>query len=166
MDLMILRHGMAGEHGDPRYPDDSQRPLTDEGRDKLAEAAKAMQKLKLKVDLILTSSYKRASQTAKIIAEAYRESKFEFSDDLAPGGRPKQLIKQLQEFDEDSNVMLVGHEPYLSELISVLISGAADSGLRMKKGGLCKLAVEKIKYGQCATLEWLLTPAQMEKIAS
>lgn len=165
MDLLFLRHGLAGEHGDPRYPDDSLRLLTGEGRKKLAEAAKAMQKLKLELDLIITSPYKRASQTAEIVASTYRKAKFKISDELIPSGKPRQLIRQLQELSDDSSVMLVGHEPYLSELISVLISGDADSCLKMKKGGLCKLEVGDIKYGQCATLEWLLTPAQMETIS-
>jgi phosphohistidine phosphatase len=166
MELYILRHGLAGEHGDPRFPDDSQRPLTDKGREKLVVAVKAMQKLKLGFDLILSSPFKRASQTAEIVAKKYTRSKFEFSDHLTPEGKPKNLIKQLQQLENESSIVSVGHEPYLSEFISVLISGDTDCGLKLKKGGLCKLAVEDIKHGQCATLEWLLTPEQMEKIAA
>jgi phosphohistidine phosphatase len=166
MDLFILRHGIAGEHGDPRYPDDSKRPLTDKGKQKLLEAVRAMQKLELKLDVILSSPYKRASQTAEIVAKKYTKSKLGFSNELRPEGKFNNLIKHLKQFDSDSGVMLVGHEPYLSELISLLISGDARSGLQLKKGGLCKLGVERLTDGRCATLEWLLTPAQMERIAA
>jgi phosphohistidine phosphatase SixA len=52
----------------------------------------------------------------------------------------------------------VGHEPYLSELISVLLTGRLDLPLALKKGGVCRLTANRLHYGRCATLEWLLTP--------
>ena len=58
-------------------------------------------------------------------------------------------------------MLLVGHEPYLSGLISLLVSGEATCAVVMKKGGLCKLSIESLKPGRCAALEWLLTPKQM-----
>jgi phosphohistidine phosphatase len=58
--------------------------------------------------------------------------------------------------------MLVGHEPFLSQLISLLVSGDTESSVLLKKGGFCKLSTEHLKHGKCATLEWLLTPRQME----
>ena len=62
-------------------------------------------------------------------------------------------------------VLLVGHEPNLSELISLLVSGDASLNLAMKKGGLCKLSAEALSPRRCATLEWLLTPKQMGLMA-
>jgi len=61
--------------------------------------------------------------------------------------------------------LLVGHEPYLSQLIALLSSGGTSATIDMKKGGLCKLETEGLEYGHCATLQWLLTPRQMELIA-
>jgi phosphohistidine phosphatase len=61
--------------------------------------------------------------------------------------------------------MLVGHEPYLSGLISLLVSGDSDCRIVMKKGGLCKLSVGTLKHGRCAALEWLLTPKQLAAMA-
>jgi len=61
--------------------------------------------------------------------------------------------------------LLVGHEPYLSELISLLVAGDSSLCVVMKKGGLCKLSVETLKHGRCACLEWLLTPKQMALMA-
>jgi phosphohistidine phosphatase len=60
---------------------------------------------------------------------------------------------------------LVGHEPYLSELIALLIAGDAPVRITMRKGGLCKLSVDALQYGRCAVLEWLLTPKQMGLMA-
>jgi phosphohistidine phosphatase SixA len=54
--------------------------------------------------------------------------------------------------------MLVGHEPYLSDLVSMLLTGHTGLPLNLKKGGLCKLSVTRVRYGRCATLEWLLAP--------
>jgi phosphohistidine phosphatase SixA len=60
------------------------------------------------------------------------------------------------------NILLAGHEPYLSRLISLLVTGDTQLQMDFKKGGLCKLEVEKLRFGSCATLAWLLTPKQMK----
>ena len=61
--------------------------------------------------------------------------------------------------------MLVGHEPYLSELCSLLLSGEAGLRLSFRKAGLCKLLIETLKPGRCASLDWLLTPKQMARMS-
>jgi len=58
-------------------------------------------------------------------------------------------------------ILLVGHEPYLNDLISVLVSGSDGGSVAMKKTGLCKSTVNSAACGCGATLEWLLTPGQM-----
>ena len=124
-----------------------------------------MAKLELSFDLILSSPFVRARQTAEIVAgELGLKKRVEFYDGLVPGGNPKVLIHALNELKPaPENVLLVGHEPYLSRLISLLVSGGADeAAIEMKKGGLCKLEVGELCHGQCARLTWLLTPAQME----
>ena len=59
-------------------------------------------------------------------------------------------------------MLLVGHEPDLSNLISLLVTGSRDAGFTLKKAGVAKLEVEKLCAGKCAALAWLLTPAQMK----
>jgi phosphohistidine phosphatase SixA len=61
---------------------------------------------------------------------------------------------------------LVGHEPSLSSLVSLLVSGDPGLGVSLKKGGVCKLSVEQLRNGRCATLEWLLSPAQLVEIGA
>ena len=168
MEIYILRHGIAVERGTPGYKKDNERPLTKEGEEKMHQIADAMLAMGLKFDLILSSPYVRARQTAEIIAEALRtRTKIEFSETLTPSGNARKLIERLNHINPDyQNVLLVGHEPHLSEFISLLVSGKASFGVIMKKGGLCKLSAASPKYGQCAALEWLLTPSQMALIGS
>ena len=163
MNLYLLRHGIAVEPGTPGYAKDADRPLTPEGERKLQLIAKAMQALDLSYDLIFSSPYLRARQTAEVVAEVLRARKqIEFSDSLTPGGSTHKLVESLNRLKpRPENVLLVGHEPYLSGLISLLVAGGEDFSVVLKKGGLCKLAAESLKHGHCSALEWLLTPKQM-----
>jgi|SRR6185369_12812490 phosphohistidine phosphatase len=167
MNLFILRHGIAVERGAPGYDKDADRPLTPKGERRLGGIADAIEAMKLKFDLILSSPYTRARQTAEIVAEALNLKKLlEFSDHLTPNGSAKALITELSKLDPvPESALLVGHEPYLSELISTLTSGETRVAIDFKKGGLCKLEVDSLRYGRCATLAWLLTPRQMGLMA-
>ncbi|MCL5021093.1 MAG: hypothetical protein M1339_05410, partial [Bacteroidetes bacterium] len=60
----------------------------------------------------------------------------------------------------NKEILLVGHEPLLAGLISVLISGRHDVSVRLKKGALCKLSADRLHFGKCATLEWLMGPSE------
>ena len=167
MNLYILRHGIAVEQGTPGYEKDADRPLTPEGERKLLQIAEAMEALELSFDLILASPYLRARQTAELVAEALKaHKKLELTDSLSPGGSTKKLVEFLSRLQPGpENILLVGHEPYLSGLVSLLVFGEATSAVVMKKGGLCKLSTDSLKPGRCAALEWLLTPKQMALMA-
>jgi phosphohistidine phosphatase len=167
MNLYLLRHGAAVEPGTPGYEKDSERPLTPEGKNRLRQIAAAMKKMDLRFDLILSSPFLRARQTAEIIAESLKLKKQPgFSDALTPDGKPKVLVRQLNELKPaPEDVLLVGHQPYLSQLIALLTTGETSMAIDLKKSGLGKLEVESLHYGRCATLVWLLTPRQMELMA-
>ena len=166
MELYLLRHAIAVEPGTPCYDDDSQRPLTLEGRRKMRRAAKGMKALGLEFDSIISSPYVRAKATAEIVGRILKaRGKLSLSDDLAADGDPKALVGSLVRHDFHERVLLVGHEPYLSKLVARLIAGTASVSLKFKKGGLCKLTADHLKFGHCAELEWLLTPRQLEQLA-
>jgi len=167
MNLYILRHGIAVEPGSPGYAKDADRPLTPEGERKLRQVAQAMEALELSFDLILSSPYLRVRQTAESVAEGLKARKrLELTDSLTPGGSTKKLIELLNRLEPSpESVLLVGHEPYLSGLISLLVSGKEAFAVTMKKGGLCKLSIESLQHGRCASLDWLLTPKQMALMA-
>jgi phosphohistidine phosphatase len=168
MDLYILRHGIAVEPGSPGYAKDADRPLTPEGVRKLRQVAQAMEALGLSFDLILSSPYVRARQTAECVAKTLKAARkrVELADSLTPGGSTKKLVELLNRLQPTpESVLLVGHEPYLSGLISLLVSGKESFTVTMKKGGLGKLSTESLQHGRCAALEWLLTPKQMALMA-
>ena len=159
MELYILRHGLAGESGDPHYPDDSQRPLTAEGKRKMHQAAQGIKAMGITFDLAFTSPYLRARQTAEIVCSQLDCSDaLKITKNLEPGRNPLKAIAEINESSLINNrVLIVGHEPFLSGLASLLVSGSNIPVLELKKGALCKLEVNELKYGRCAALLWLLT---------
>lgn len=168
MNLYFLRHGLAAERDPQRFADDSRRPLLPKGEERIRSLCAAMSALEVSFDRILSSPYRRATQTAEIVAATLGlQKRLEFRDELAPGGDSKALVLYVNRLRPGpENVLLVGHEPDLSRLISRLISGGPSVAIDMKKGGLAKLAIEsKLRYARCATLAWLLTPKQMALLA-
>jgi len=167
MELYFLRHAIAAEKRPGSLTDDSKRPLTTEGAGKMRQIARGMRRLKLDFDVILASPYLRAKQTAEIAAAVLdARDKLQFSDHLAGHGDSIQLVAELNEHHRAcKSILLVGHEPSMSELISTLLVGNRSLQLVLKKGGLCKLTVDTLRHGRCATLEWLLTPGQLRRLA-
>jgi phosphohistidine phosphatase len=162
MNLFLLRHGLAVEPDALGHDEDAERPLTPKGEHKLLCAAQTMKALGLSFDLILSSPRLRARQTAAIVANALdAKDRLELSHSLVPGAAAQDIIECLRRSPMPGEVLLVGHEPGLSQLISLLVAGDSSLSIAMKKGGLCKLSVESLKAGRCAALEWLLTPKQM-----
>ena len=161
MNLYILRHAKAGERS-PRFPDDSKRPLTRDGEKEMFCVARGMREMDLNFDLILSSPFVRARRTAEIVAEVFQSNELKLSNNLASGGDSRKLIDELNDNHSSlESILLSGHEPDLSKLISRLTAGDEKLSLHFKKAGLCKLTVEELRFGHCATLEWLLTPRQL-----
>lgn len=164
LNLFILRHGIAVEHGTPGYASDADRPLTPKGKRQMHKVADAIRAMKLGFDSFLSSPLVRARQTAEIVATDLKlKKRLDFADELKPGGSVKDLVKKVRSLEPlPENLVLVGHEPYLSELISFFVTGRTDAGFMLKKAGLAKLETDDLRAGKCATLAWLLTPAQMK----
>ena len=160
MELYIPRHAIAVERGTAGFEDDSQCPLTDKGAKKMSRIAKGMQALGFSLDTIYCSPFVRARQTAEIVAEAVdARAKLKLTTHLEVSGDPHKFLKLVNETQgPEASIMLVGHEPYLSSLISTLTAGTDELSITLKKGGLCKVTASKLRYSRCATLEWLLTP--------
>jgi phosphohistidine phosphatase len=121
-----------------------------------------MKALGLGFDLILSSPYVRARETAEIVARSLKlEKHLQLASELEVESTPQGLVRGLGRRDLPQRVLLVGHEPLFSETISLLLSGQSSLDLTMKKGGLARLTVDRLKAGRCAVLEWLLTPKQL-----
>jgi len=165
MNLFFLRHAKAFPRG-PQFRPDSKRPLTREGEKAMRETAAGIRWLELSFDLILASPYLRALRTAEIVAEAYDSKNLFVTGHLAADADPRGIVAEINEnFATLENIVLVGHEPFLSGLISVLLTGRPGMKTDLKKGALCKLSVEDLRFGDCATLCWLLTPRQLARLA-
>lgn len=161
MNIYLLRHGIAAERNPLRFPDDRLRPLTARGEEQVGKIAKAMHRLDLGIDTIWTSPLVRTRQTAAPVAKRLAvEEHVQAVEQLAPDGDPRALIEEIAGLDPaPAGLLLVGHEPYLSELLSILVSGRPATQVKLKKGSLAKLEVDgPIRFGQCATLQWLLPP--------
>src|SRR5215216_3073244 len=98
MNLYIVRHAIAVERGAPSSDDDSQRPLTDAGRKKMKKIVKGVRQFKIELDVILSSPYVRARDTAMILANEFNmKKKVAFSDNLIPPGNFESLIKEIHD---------------------------------------------------------------------
>ena len=159
MKLYLLRHGDAVEAGDPKFKE-AERPLTPKGIQRTKQLAHALQLMEIAFDFVMSSPLVRARETAEIVIRGLDfGGKLELTDSLTPFGSMENLVRQLTMLrPTPENVLLVGHEPYLSGFISLLCLGGPGLPLTMKKGALCRLEVEAPSCGKCATLEWLLQP--------
>ena len=166
MNLYIIRHAIAVDEGTSDYESDSQRPLTDKGRKKMRQIAKALHNLGVEFDLILSSPYVRARETAEILADVFKmKKKILFSDNLIPLGNPELLIGEINESYSVDSIALVGHEPHLSTLIGILVAENAKLDITIKKGGVCYLSADDLHHSDHrANLEWLLTPGLLTEI--
>lgn len=162
--LYVMRHGIAVARGDPNFPDDSKRPLTPAGKKKLKDIAKGLFRLGLCVDSVISSPLIRAAETGAIVAEVLSPGiEVESSDYLLPGGSLQALVTWLGKQEAHRSVLVVGHEPDLSEGVARLI-GNARASFQFKKGGCCRIDFEKFPPRPPGKLVWWLTPRVMRKI--
>lgn len=166
MKIYLIRHSNAVDPGTPGYEDDSLRPLTEKGRDKMKKIAAALKELDVKPDLIVSSPYIRARQTAEVLAKVLKfKQELAISDTLVPMGNAENIIGEINEKYNVDELVLVGHEPCISSLVGTLIGGNPELAMTVKNGGVCCLASDDLRTERKATLEWLLTPKIMGELA-
>jgi phosphohistidine phosphatase len=163
IDLFILRHGEAGNRMSVAE-EDSERPLTPEGRIEMQKIAKSLKAVGLQTNKIYTSPLKRARETADITARILKIPTLEEWDELKPDGSKAALYRKLARFEPNSRLILVGHEPYLSSMIGEII-GTTGARLVLKKGGLGKLRITSFTPQISGELRWLLTPKMITKMS-
>ena len=161
--LLLLRHGIAEDHSADRS--DDARRLTGEGKRKLREVVAGMRVLELPVGAILTSPLRRAVETAEIVAAEYQRAVVEEIDALAPGGDPDRVLAALAPHRDCEGIVLVGHQPDLGELASILLAGTPGLvPLPFKKAGLAGIVVATLPPSAAGLLEFFLTPAQLRRV--
>jgi phosphohistidine phosphatase len=156
MEIYLFRHGIA-EDARPGRPD-ADRALTDEGKKKVADVVKTACRGGVEPSLIISSPYKRAIETARIAVEGFGyKGDIIRTDTLVPHGSPEKVWAELRDYREEQAILLAGHEPLLSHLVTYLLSA---TGLRveMKKAALVRVDVETLGPRPQGTLRWMLTP--------
>ena len=155
-ELYLIRHGIAEERGDA-WPDDNKRPLTEEGMARLRKQARALARLGVGFDVVLTSPLVRTRQTAEIISsELDARPHIVTADSLAPGGTLQGVNADLEKHAKKTRLALVGHEPGIGELAARLIG--ARHPIEFKKGAICRIDVESLPPSGPGALRWFLTP--------
>jgi phosphohistidine phosphatase len=165
MNLYLLRHGIAAEQSG--MESDGERPLTPKGIKRMRQAAQGLRRLKISFDALLTSPLVRARQTADIVADALGlEGQLEEIPELAPESTVDRLISSLTRFQDKEHLLLVGHNPLLTDASSFLISGKKEISLQidLKKGGLCCIEIDALPPGTPGTLHWFLKPKQLRRL--
>ncbi len=165
MTLYILRHGTAEDVS--TNGDDAERRLTPSGREKVRQAACGMRALKIAVNLILTSPLARAAETAETVAQALGGVPSpEVLEELAAGAAPAEIATALRRFRDHDGLMIVGHEPSLSRLASLLLTGSPEAmKIRLKQGGCIALDFPEGLARGGTQLRWMLTQRQLRRLA-
>ncbi|MEW5874543.1 MAG: histidine phosphatase family protein [Candidatus Zixiibacteriota bacterium] len=141
MKVYLVRHALAVER-EVGLPDES-RGLTPEGAKSFAEVVDGLQVLGIRFDHLLHSPWLRAVETAELLMPLLEgESEVTSLLAMAPNA---DLVKQIK----GDNVALVGHRPWMGELLALLVAGRVEDGDRyeFKKGGVAVLEGKPVPGG-------------------
>ncbi|HYF62707.1 MAG TPA: phosphohistidine phosphatase SixA [Herpetosiphonaceae bacterium] len=152
MIVYLVRHGIAEDWA--ANGRDRDRRLTERGRIRSAQSGRGLKRLKAKPDVILTSPFVRAAETASILAGALdRSDRIQTVEMLQSGGGSERHVRQLLD-EELAEVMIVGHQPELSLMVEELAGRGTQ--LVFKKGSVCRIDLPSpLAEGQVV---WLLAP--------
>ena len=161
-ELYLIRHGLAEERGEA-WPDDTRRPLTEEGMSRLRKSSRGLVRIGVEFDVILTSPLVRARQTAEIVAGAFNSRPpVVVVDSLAPEGSVQAVMTDLEKQSKRARIALVGHEPSIGELAARMCGSRRP--LEFKKGAICRIDVESIPSAGPGKLRWFLTPKILREL--
>ncbi len=161
VDRIFFRHARAFTRDQDRFPRDFERPLTDEGKTEFLKMALALRPRFKHVEKIVTSPFLRSVETAQILADLLPGVSVVQEGALSQDAQLEELTQLFMNMRSESDLIFVGHEPILSQLLSFLLyPGNADHRVKMKKGAGCCLRWKDIEdMGQLpAEIRWLIDP--------
>jgi phosphohistidine phosphatase len=166
METILIRHAKAESRDANSWPDDDLRPLTAEGRAEQRAATRAMKKMGIKFDFLVSSPLLRARETADIVAKGYRwPEPPQIADELGHGYAVGAVVKLLAKFPPGATVALVGHEPDLSDLAGALVSRDGRLNIAVKKSGVVGIEFDGPADEGKGTLLYHLKPGHLRKLA-
>lgn len=162
MEIYIMQHG-------PSLPkeQDPEEGLSSEGEERIHASGKALKKMGIGFDAILSSPKKRSKQTATIIAKevGFQHEKIIETDRVKAMTPPEETIKALSELSNYNKVLIAGHLPSVAEVASFLLTEGSKATIEFERGGCCRIDVEDLPT-HTGHLRWYLTPEQLQLIAS
>ena len=161
MIIYFLRHASAGNHFvNPKK--DEKRALDKEGIEQCGYVGRALAALEAQVDVIVSSPLKRASQTASLVGnEMGYEGKLQIENGLRPEATFADFRRLLEKYAAQESIMVVGHNPNLSQFLGTVISeSACEASVDLKKGAVARVDMRRTS----GTLLWCLTPKALRTL--
>lgn len=155
MIIYFLRHASAGEHmANPKK--DEKRALDKEGIEQCGYVGRALTTLNAQVETIVSSPLKRCTQTASLVGnELGYEGKLQIDNALRPGAGLADFRKLIEKYSRQEAIMVVGHNPNLSQFLGAVISDSGcEASIELKKGAVAKVEMRRT----LGTLQWCVTP--------
>lgn len=166
MKLYLVRHGEAPKGGSAGSSD-AVRPLTDRGEEDVAAMGKFLNRADGGVRRILASPLARAQKTGEILASFLGDGvRVKPTDNLAPGFRSRPLLDEIAGLAEEPSIVLVGHQPDLSILLSSLIGGGSPGAIGFSPGAAAAVEYDPGSRVGKATLVWFLSPETARRFNS
>ena len=161
MVIYFLRHASAGEPFTSLRKDEK-RALDKEGIEQCGLVGRVLAAMDVQVDTIISSPLKRSAQTASLVGnELSHEGKLQFENALRPGASYTDFRRMLEKYARQEAIMVVGHNPNLSEFLGRTISETGcEANVELKKG-----AVAKVDLGRnSAVMQWCITPRLLRSV--
>jgi phosphohistidine phosphatase len=165
MKVLVVRHATAADKDEfaRKGKSDDLRPLTPTGKREMREVARGIRDMVTEVDALVTSPLVRAVQTAEILGDAYDRTPVRV-EWLRPEASYENFAEWARSRGEKELVVIVGHEPHLSGLVSWLLASSKRPLLELKKAAACLLEVEGRAGASSSTLLWSMAPKQLRAI--
>jgi phosphohistidine phosphatase len=163
MRIYVVRHGIAIDRDDPKCPPEAERYLTAEGIAKTKQVARGVAEVGTTADLLLSSPYVRAMQTAEIFAGAlgYAKPKIRRTDLLLPGADAGLLFRELAKDKDSAEVFLFGHGPQVDDIVAMAL-GAKNPCTALKKAGVALVELKRVSPPS-GELIWLAPPKLLRR---
>jgi phosphohistidine phosphatase len=160
--IYLLRHGIAIDREDPDCPPDFERFLTDKGKRRTRASARGLAALGVAPELILSSTYVRARETAEIAAEELDldPTRIELTESLVPEAGPQRILREASAKEVDT-ILCTGHAPNLDLVVAEAVGHELAPFTSLKKAGVACLEVDEDLSGQ---LVWLLPPKVLRRL--
>ncbi len=161
MKIYLMQHG-----ANLSKDEDPEESLSAEGEDQVSRAARAIQKMGLRFDMVVASPKKRSKQTAAIVARAvgFPVEGIVETERVKAMTPAEKTIDYLKQFEGMQAILIAGHLPSLAEVASSLLTEGSKATIQFERGGVGRIDVDLLPTHE-GRLRWYLTPDQLNLMA-